>query len=165
MRRLHFLLAFLPFALTDAAAADPVATCREKSDTDEARIDCLEDALRALLAARTAAAGQTQGAAPDMPAGLGAEQVIARERIAGERPQADDRSFTADIVMIEYTNTGRPVFTLANDQIWQGMQPDPRYQRFTMARHKRVEVTNVKLGGYRLVVEGVKRQIAVERIK
>lgn len=161
-----FFVAFAVSAAAGGAAlADPIATCRTQSASDAERIDCLETAIRALKGEKEARAARAPAAAAPEPQGLGAEQVVTRERVRGERPEKEREAFTAGVVGISYTSTGRPVFTLDNDQVWRGLQPDPQHQRFTTERHKAVEIWDAKLAGYRLKVAGVKRVIQVERLK
>jgi hypothetical protein len=166
MLRLTFAsLVVVVTAAPSLAAADPIETCRIQSATSEARIACLEAAIRAI---GDGGAPQTTAAAPAArnatPQGLGAEQIVARNPQA-RAEKIESEAVASPVARLEYNLTGRPIFHLENGQVWRGLEPETATRRLSAARRYEATVTSGTLGGYRLRLEGIKRLYAVERLQ
>jgi hypothetical protein len=191
MRRLvTALLALLPLATFAANAVDPIAHCRSAhGDEPAAHIACLEDALRARDAQRSAAvqttgtaaatpaaatpvpsgsAAQAATATPAVtaveaaPAGLGAEQAAARRR--AKAPEGAEEAARVRIVEFRYTLAGIGVFRMADGQVWQETVASPARVHLKPGKEYEATIERGTLGGYRMYVEGVRWMHKVERL-
>ncbi|WP_411817144.1 hypothetical protein [Hyphococcus sp. DH-69] len=172
--------ALISLSLPEIAFAqdmNPIDYCRENSDGKKERIACLEDALRGFLGeTESVAATPTQepseqpaeqlAEAPDEPTGLGAEQVIARNKTIAE---VEEKHRESDVVAtlsdFAITRSGTYVFFLDNGQIWRQKPADSNRIRLSKKRDYTVKVSKGTLSGYRLEIEALRRSLLVERIK
>jgi len=113
-----------------------------------------------------------ENATPDtaeaQPTGLGAEQVIARNRSSGSDDDGDEKEVetqTAKVVDFAVTRNKKYVFFLENGQIWRQKSSDDNPARLFGSRDYTAEVKRGAVSGYRLSVSGVKRPFLVERLK
>lgn len=176
MNRKLLLSAFAVACATSgvAAADDPAALCREAHGGNaEERIACLEDAIAALLDGRPVGAladtGQEAPADANSPSGLGAEQVVARQRARGERPDEPEKprqTETVRITEVAYTEAGRAIFIMDDGQIWRESEiAGAHSQRIPANRQYSAEIRKSLFGGYRMNIDGVTRMVKVERLK
>lgn len=136
-----------------AEAADPrgdaINRCREAHANDPpARIKCLEEALGG------------QAPAPQS-AGIGGEQVEARQRARDPQPE----STISTIESVHYDAMQHGVFRMADGQVWRETEVSPRHTRLAAGRQYTARIERGRLGGYRMFVEGVRRMIKVERLE
>ncbi|MEQ8935315.1 MAG: hypothetical protein RIE56_05950 [Amphiplicatus sp.] len=160
------------------AQGDPIEVCRNASETDAARILCLENAIRALTSGapkQSAAAVASEGNATladgitvnDEVTGLGAEQVK-RRQAAKEQIEAGDNEpveIAAEVTEVAYTSLGKAIFFLDNGQIWRQKNADKNNIRLSGKRDYTAVISEGMLSGYRLTVNELKRTVLVERIK
>ena len=174
-------------AANASAATDPIAECRARHGSDPAaHISCLEDALRARLAAASAtpspaavkatpaveakpaantgaiaAAAVAAPAASAEPTGLGAEQAKARQRPLDAPPERAD----VRIVSSSYNSEGLGTFRMADGQVWRETTPAPQRHKLKPGREYPGRIETSKIGGYRLYIEGRTWMYKVERLK
>lgn len=143
-------LYLLILAAAQPPSGDPVAACRAAYAGDAPRhIACLEEALGAPR--------------PVPPAGLGADQLEARQRLAN--PHAPKVQQTVQIVSVTYDARGRGVFRTADGQVWRETEITPEHMRPSTQGQYTGRIEKAALGGYRLYIEGVRRMLKVERLE
>ena len=142
-----------------ADVEDRIQRCAA-SASREARITCLEDALRELSGDSTPP--KPQQSQPPVAAGLGAEQVEDRE------PSADEAArVRAAVVDFRFVGYRRLMVRLENGQVWRQLDGD----RTSVERGLRdaesfeVEMWATRLGGYRMRILPLGRTIRVERLQ
>ena len=79
------------------------------------------------------------------------------------RPKPREAAVTVDLQSVSTTSDGRPVFRLANGQVWQGEDDDPVYPE---ASRNTVTISQSSLGlGYRLRMNRETRDMNVTRMQ
>lgn len=167
-----------------AQSANPIDYCRDNSDGESERIECLEAAIRDFMRIKSsdgasaitppAAEAQTSGGmlaqdgapAEAAPTGMGAEQVLARQhRQNPDSPKPAAETETSPITEIAVNRSGKYIFFLENGQVWRQKSSDRNRSKLS----KRVDYTATlfegALSGYRMRVSDVRRPFLVERIK
>jgi hypothetical protein len=148
-----------------------IADCASRASQD-ARISCLEAALHQLAGGEVAAEPPTASPAPpethsanedEAAAGLGQEQVEARNRSKSEAPV----TLRATVVDFDFVGYQRLRVQLDNGQVWRQIDGD----RTSVERGLRnetsfdVEMWETSLGGYRMRILPLERTIRVERLE
>jgi hypothetical protein len=96
------------------------------------------------------------------PVGIGAEQVIARQRDG--KPERDEARGLA-VTGYDYVPYRKLVVTLANGQVWRQIRGDDRYVRVNLERNQTVDITESAMSGYTLRLNEMQREIRVERVR
>ena len=109
-------------------------------------------------------------AEPPKPEGLGAEQVIKREREQAGLPRQSDeeraeRTAEATIVDFAYTSLNDLIVFLDNGQIWRQKVSDRNKIRLRKGKTYTVTLSDGAISGYRMRINEIKRLVLVERIK
>ncbi len=105
-------------------------------------------------------------AAPQ-PTGLGADQLLAREKLKQPKEKRA-RGHEAEFGRIEsftYTKSGKLVFTLENGQVWRQTTKSSAPFRLSKKRSYTAKIKKGALSGYRLVITELNRSIQVERLQ
>jgi hypothetical protein len=187
--------AILLTAPANAQSGNPIDYCRQNSNGKSERIACLEAAITALMSQTTVAAAppapqdSEMAAAPavpapvqvaesdageaahDIPAGLGAEQVVARqERETKEgrenrKTRIKAEAFEARIVDFARTAAGRLIIVLDNGQVWAQRLGDSQDVRLRDGDKPDVTIRRGALSGYRMELSDPNVTIVVERLK
>lgn len=184
---------FLRQALTSASLAllagnavaqeSVVEHCRNTSSEGD-RIACLEAALlgkEAAATANTASAAPTEPAAqvdpPSMeleaghaednlkPAGIGAEQVIARNESQEERIEKLEKAYGLPVARYDTVPYKKLQITLENGQVWRQISGDTQIIRVDLRRNQTVDIEESSLSGYKLRLNEMRRIVRVERVK
>lgn len=170
-------LVFTAAATASPSGADAVAQCRAAHAADQnGYVTCLEQALQSrdtpALAVTSPMATPAQepptapAAAPGTTtataaAGLGAEQVAAKRRVAGEAaPKTAIR-----IVSASYGAKGLGTFRMEDGQVWRETERTPERNRIAPDRQYTGRIVRGAVGGYRMYLDGVKWMYKVERVQ
>lgn len=171
------LIGWAAFGATPLICAepDPIERCRQAS-TDQERIACLEEALRALqpqsekaeVAAERPQSPQpppSSSAPPDssQTVELGADQVSARDaRGQATEPLPRLNAAVQSAQVIPYK---RLQVTLDNGQVWRQIRGETQRINARDANDQTVEIWQSNIGGYRMRLNEMARTIRVERIR
>ncbi len=101
----------------------------------------------------------------EKPSGIGAEQVLARQQTQEERSAALQRSESLDVESYRELAFGRLQVTLTNGQVWEQIKGDTRKVRADLRKNQTVDITESSLGGYKLRLNEMRREIRVRRIR
>lgn len=169
-----------------AQSADPIGYCRENSGGQSERIACLEAAIAALMAQRSAstppdaadaavpprpgsAGPETMAAAEPPPAvsGLGAEQVERRLRKDDKLAEADaeQAEVTAAVVEAGETALGKALLVLDNGQVWRQRDSDRNRIRLSSKQKYTVTIKAGMISGYRIHINELGRTFVAERVQ
>ena len=129
--------------------------CRETS-SDADRITCLEAAL---LVQELQIEQQTE------PAGIGAEQVIAKTQTREELRENLKAAGGLQVASYDQVPYERLLVILENGQVWRQIKGDTQKIRVDLKRNQTVDITESSLGGYKLQLNEMRRTVRVERIK
>ena len=190
MRRSLILAVVISLAATAASAAPKaenlIEACRDESATDADRIACLEGAIVSLAGKKSgkkekqaatepatlpaAADGAPTIADASEPAGLGAEQVKARQRDRSDAEREDKEKKPREVANVRitevvYSRAGKALFFMEDGQIWREVDKDDHGRRVSTKKQYSAEITQSMFGGYRMKIDGVVRMFAVERLK
>lgn len=125
--------------------------CR-KTSSDADRIACLEAALLAKEPGTD-------------PAGIGADQVIARTQTNEELRESLEVARGLSVASYDHVPYERLLVTLENGQVWRQIKGDTQKIRVDLKRNQTVDITESSLGGYKLQLNEMRRTVRVERIK
>ena len=100
----------------------------------------------------------------DRPSGIGAEQIMAREKRYKEE-KAPKQKLTAKVEDFGYTNSGKLMIFLDNGQIWRQLNVAEGKIHVSAKRENTAEIKEGLISGYRMTITGRKRPFRVERIK
>jgi hypothetical protein len=157
------ILAPLALALgtLPALAADgPIERCRAAHDGDpDAHIACLEAALEGRDAPPAAERAAAKPA--EIPAGLGAEQVM-ETRLQGD---ASPEPVSVRIVAASYDAQGFGTFQMEDGQVWRETEPAPPRHRLKPDAQYTARIERGRVRGYRMYVEGVRWMMKVRRLE
>lgn len=162
------VLALLLFSTHANASDDPVNRCRAThADDAQGRIACLEAALIALVGNTHREATTHAADDPDLPSGLGAEQVIARlpAELKAKSEKQEPEIAQLKIKEIVYDNGRRAIFFMDNGQVWRESSADRPGGRLRTNREYVAEIKRSGFGGYRMNIDGVRRLLKVERVQ
>jgi hypothetical protein len=134
-----------------------IEQCRDSS-SDAQRIACLEAAL---LAKEPAA----EKPATSTPAGIGAEQVIARNQTRDEVLDALEAANGLAVASYDVVPYERLLVTLTNGQVWRQIKGDTQIIRVDLDRNQTVDIAQSSLGGYKMRLNELRRTIRVERLQ
>jgi len=176
----------LSFSTGASAQANPIDHCRETSDSKKERIACLEAAITGLMstgqpvaAAETPAVdeeeetrlAEAEQAAADAPAGIGAEQVRAKQENESKegrkkrKKRIKAETLEATLVDFARTATGRLILVLDNGQVWSQRSSDRQKVRLRDGDTPAVTVRRGVMSGYRMELSKPNVTIVVERLK
>lgn len=173
-------------ALSGAAMAQDsnlIEQCREQTDSDAARIACLEKALMQAtgnapqasnapaapeaappLAAATPSSPEMRTATTsEQPTGIGAEQVNARKKSLEKQREESKARLEARVASLEYDLYNKMIITLDNGQVWK--QTDATRINLSKNKSHTVNIKRGAVSGYRLTFNDSKRKIHVKRVK
>ena len=156
-----------------ANAQDYIAQCRESAVGDAERIECLENAIRALqgdgLAAVPAETSVAEVEDLDAPSGLGAEQVAARQDRKKpkeeKKKEKEDNTVTVGLRDFAVAANGEYILFLANGQVWRQKAKANARVRLFPGKDYTITVKKGALSGYRATINEARRTFVVERIK
>lgn len=164
-----------------AQPADPIDYCRETSGGKSERIACLEAAITALMAQRSAsappvpvpaapeamaAAGPAPAEAPPV-AGIGAEQVEKRLRKEDKLAEAEEEETEVTAAVVEFGETalGKALLILDNGQVWRQRDSDRNRIRLSAKQQYTVTIKQGMISGYRIHINELGRTFVAERIQ
>jgi len=151
------------------AEPDPVTECRAAhGGNPAAHIECLEAALRnnnGPVAAEATITAAEPVVAPDAapvadqqrPDDFGKEQVKAAE--------PEYQELYVQIIGASYNSRGLGTFRTAEGQVWRETTPSPERRRPDQDQQYSARIVRVKIGGYRMYVDGVRWMKTVERVE
>lgn len=162
-----------------AQPADPIDYCRETSGGKSERIACLEAAITALMAQRSASApplppdvSDIAAAPPPVPAappvsGLGAEQVEKRLRKEDKLAEAEEEETEVTAAVVEFGETalGKALLILDNGQVWRQRDSDRNRIRLSAKQQYTVTIKQGMISGYRIHINELGRTFVAERIQ
>jgi Zn-dependent M28 family amino/carboxypeptidase len=99
------------------------------------------------------------------PVGIGAEQVIARNRTAEEINDSLQAAFGLRVAAYEAGPYGKLIITLENGQVWRQIKGDTQQIKVDLDRNQTVDITESPISGYKLRLNEMRRIIRVERVK
>jgi len=129
--------------------------CRDTS-SDADRITCLEAAL---LVQELQIEQQTE------PAGIGAEQVIAKTQTREELRENLKAAGGLQVASYDQVPYERLLVILENGQVWRQIKGDTQKIRVDLKRNQTVDITESSLGGYKLQLNEMRRTVRVERVQ
>ena len=191
-----FLGALAPAYGQSSDADGPIARCAEQSRTLTEERDCLRMVIRSLMSsggvlidspqAANAASDVVEAAnepvtqpTPDIaqamtaskeqkPAGMGAEQVMARQARAEEKNDVkskEDKGEATVVVDFAYTPKGQLILVMKNGQVWRQRAGDRQSVRLNDGEQTPVIIRRGALSGYRIDFTEKHRTITVERLR
>jgi len=170
-----------------ASAQQAVIDHCRKTSSDADRIACLEAALLGKKPVQ-AEEEQTQIDTPSMdintergavvepavevaerndakPAGIGADQVIARNQTREDILEDLEEERGLVVASYDIVPYERLLIRLENGQVWRQSRGDKQKIRVDLRRNQTVDITESSLGGYKLRLNEMRRMIRVERVK
>lgn len=145
----HYILLYAVLAHSAADPGAAIADCRTRyAEHPPEHIACLERELRALDTARQESAQSS----------LGAEQLRTK------RPEEIVEQASVEIENVTYGFDGMGLFRMTDGQVWKATESTPSAQRLEPSRSYAARIERGKLGGYRILVDGVPRTIRVMRV-
>lgn len=164
-------IALVVLGQTAVAQQAVIDRCRQTS-SDADRIACLEAALlgreqapAAEPQARVESTPEPAATQTPTPAGIGAEQVVARSQSKEERRDSLEELRGQQVASYSYVPYERLVVRLENGQVWRQIKGDTKRIRVDLKRNQTADITESNLGGYKLRLNEMRRTIRVERIK
>lgn len=94
--------------------------------------------------------------------GLGSEQVQQKKRVSGELAAPTE---SVSILDARYNAAGLGVFKLDNGQVWRETVAAPHHLQLKPGQPYLATIERGSVGGYRMQVDGIRRQLKVERLQ
>ncbi|MEM9401069.1 MAG: hypothetical protein AAGA44_01135 [Pseudomonadota bacterium] len=113
----------------------------------------------------SASSTEVEETTDEQPQGIGAEQVIARQQTQEERFAALQRAESLEVDSYRELAFGRLQITLRDGQVWEQIKGDTRKVRVDLRRNQTVTIQESSLGGYKLRLNEMRREIRVRRIR
>lgn len=99
------------------------------------------------------------------PVGIGADQVIARNKTRDDILEALEEERGLKVASYDIVPYERLVIRLENGQVWRQSRGDKQRIRVDLRRNQTVDITESSLSGYKLRLNEMRRTIRVERVK
>lgn len=156
------LITLLPYLVWADAAPQKATVTLEVSDRA-----ALEAALTELQTRGVARVSKIEYAPERVQAETANKEPVAAERIVAERALKKPEAvrLEVELIGIRYDGEGKGVFTTATGTVWRETVASPTRSRLDPRRTYKGVITSGLIGGFRLNVEGIVRELKVEPIR
>jgi hypothetical protein len=147
------------------AAPDPIAACREAHGTDPAgHIACLERALQQRQNANMPETIQSRPVSAPRPVNASNAAPSVPPEFRAQPSRREVESIRVRIVRITYDNRGLGRFVTDQGQVWRETISSPERARLSPDRDYDALIERGVVGGFRMTVEGIRRELKVEPV-
>ena len=151
------LVAFAPYSIWAQSESEKATITVEVADRAALEAALAELKIRGVIANSTIEYAPTRTSVP----------LVATDRAVAERAlkKPDPVRIEVELTAVRYDADGRGVFTTSTGTVWRETVTSPTRSRLDPRRTYKGIITSGLMGGFRLNLEGVIRELKVEPIR